>query len=82
MSYDELAQEMWKHENSLEHLQAKAKMARRAALQGRVNGWVMLTSVIIAFLALDPACVKTHRCFDSRDKILVRFAGGSDEALR
>jgi hypothetical protein len=29
MSYDELAQEMWKREGALEHLQAKAEMARR-----------------------------------------------------
>jgi hypothetical protein len=57
MSYDELAQEMWKREDSLPHLQAKAEMARRAALQARFNGWIMLTSVVIAFLAaLASAC--------------------------
>ncbi len=51
MSYDELAQEMWKREASLEHLQAKAEMARRAAVQARFNGWVMLASTIIALMA-------------------------------
>jgi hypothetical protein len=29
----------------------------------------------------DPGCVKTRRWTDSGDKILARFAGGSDEAL-
>jgi hypothetical protein len=51
MSYDELAQEMWKREDSLPHLQAKAEMARRAALQARQNGRYMLASVIIAAIA-------------------------------
>ena len=51
MSYDELAQEMWKREDSLDHLQAKAEMARRAALQARQNGHYMLASVIIAAIA-------------------------------
>ena len=51
MSYEELAQEMCKRENSLDHLTAKAEMARRAALQARFNGRVMLASVIIAMLA-------------------------------
>jgi len=57
MTYDELVQEMWKREDSLEHLQAKAEMARRAALQARLNGRIMLASVIVAlFAALASAC--------------------------
>jgi hypothetical protein len=57
MSYGELAQEMWKREGSLEHLQAKSEMARRSAMQARFNGRIMLASVIIAlFAALASAC--------------------------
>jgi hypothetical protein len=41
MSYDELAQEMCKREDSLDHLTAKAEMARRAALQAQWNGAVL-----------------------------------------
>lgn len=51
MSYDELAQEMYKRQDSLDHLTAKAELARRAALQARCNGWFMLASVIVAALA-------------------------------
>jgi hypothetical protein len=51
MSYAELAQEMWKREDSLEHLMAKAEMARRAAVQARFNGYCMLASFIIAAIA-------------------------------
>jgi hypothetical protein len=46
MTEAELTQEMWKREDSLDHL-----MARRAAKQARFNGWCMLASVIIATLA-------------------------------
>lgn len=51
MSYDELAQEMYKREDSLDHLTAKAEMARRAALQAQWNGRCMLASVIVATVA-------------------------------
>jgi hypothetical protein len=57
MSYAELAQEMYKREDSLDHLIAKAEMARRAAEQARWNGRCMLASVIIAaFAAIASAC--------------------------
>jgi hypothetical protein len=51
MSYAELAQEMCKREDSLDHLTAKAEMARRAALQAQWNGRFMLASVIVAAIA-------------------------------
>jgi hypothetical protein len=51
MSYDELAQEMYKRPDSLDHLTAKAEMARRAAVQDRWKGWLMLASVVVAALA-------------------------------
>jgi hypothetical protein len=66
MSYDELAQEMWKREDSLPHLQAKAEMARRAALQARWNGYCMLASVMVATIAAiisaASAYLSTHHC--------------------
>ena len=51
MSEAELTQEMWKKEDSLDHLMAKAEMARRAAAQARFNGRCMLASAIIAAVA-------------------------------
>lgn len=48
MTYDELAQEMCKRADSLDHLTAKAEMARRAAIQDRRRSLIMLTSVLIA----------------------------------
>ena len=51
MSYDELAREMHKREDSLPHLTAKAEMARRAALQAKQNAIYQLWSVIIAAVA-------------------------------
>ena len=51
MTYDELAQEMYKRADSLDHLTAKAEMARRAAVQDRWKGWIMLASVVIAAIA-------------------------------
>ena len=57
MSYPELAQEMWKREDSLEHLMAKAEMARWAAEQARFNGRCMLASAIMAAVsAIASAC--------------------------
>jgi hypothetical protein len=60
MSYDELAQEMWKREDSLEHLQAKAEMARRTALQARWNGYCMLASVVVAMAAAIISAVSAY----------------------
>lgn len=51
MTYDELAQEMYKRADSLDHLTAKAEMARRAAVQGRWKSYMMLASVIVATIA-------------------------------
>jgi shikimate kinase len=51
MTYDELAQEMYKRADSLDHLTAKAEMARRAAVQGRWKSCMMLASVIVATIA-------------------------------
>ncbi len=62
-SYAELAQEMWKREDSLPHLMAKAEMARRAAVQARFNGWCMLASVIIATLAAIASACSAHFAF-------------------
>jgi hypothetical protein len=57
MTYDELAQEMYKRPDSLDHLTAKAEMARRAALQDQKRSRIMLASVIIATLsAIASAC--------------------------
>ena len=51
MSYAELAQEMYKRADSLDHLTAKAEMARRAAFQDQRKSWFMLASVVIAAIA-------------------------------
>jgi hypothetical protein len=51
MSYDELAQDMYKRADSLDHLTAKAEMARREALQVQRNNNYMLASVIVAAIA-------------------------------
>ena len=51
MTYAEPAREMHKREDLLDHLMAKAEMARRAAEQARFNGRCLLGSVIIAALA-------------------------------
>jgi hypothetical protein len=48
MTYAELAQELYKRPDSLDHLMAKAEMARRAAVQAERNGRIMLASVIVA----------------------------------
>jgi hypothetical protein len=50
MTYDELAQEMYKRADSLPHLTAK-EMARRAAVQDQWKSWIMLASVLIAAVA-------------------------------
>ncbi len=47
-TYDELAQDMCKREDCLEHLTAKAEMTRRTAVQATWNGRYMLASVIVA----------------------------------
>ena len=60
MSFDELAQDLYKREDSLDHLTAKAEMARRAALQARWNGRCMLASVIIAALAAIASAVSAY----------------------
>jgi hypothetical protein len=50
-TYDELAQDMCTRADGLQHLTAKAEMARRAAVQDRFRSWVMLASTIIAAVA-------------------------------
>jgi hypothetical protein len=65
MSYAELAQEMWKREDSLEHLMAKAEMVRRAAVQARFNGYCMLASVIIAAIAAIASAFSAYLAFVS-----------------
>jgi hypothetical protein len=50
-TYDELAQDMCTRADGLQHLTAKAEMARRAAVQDRFRSWVMLASTIIAAIA-------------------------------
>jgi uncharacterized membrane protein len=50
-TYDELAQDMCTREDCLEHLTAKAEMARRAAVRDRLISWTMLASVLIAAVA-------------------------------
>jgi hypothetical protein len=60
MSFDELAQDLYKREDSLDHLTAKAEMARRAALQARWNGRCMVASVIIAALAAIASAVSAY----------------------
>jgi hypothetical protein len=51
MTYAELAQELVKRPDSLDHLTAKAEMTRRAAVQDRWQSGLMLASVVIAALA-------------------------------
>jgi hypothetical protein len=65
MSYAELAQEMYKREDSLDHLTAKAEMARRAAVQARFNGYCMLASVIIAAIAAIASAFSAYFAFIS-----------------
>jgi hypothetical protein len=60
MSFDELAQDLHKREDSLDHLTAKAEIVRRAALQARWNGRCMLASVIIAALAAIASAVSAY----------------------
>ncbi len=50
-TYDELAHDMCTRADSLQHVTAKAEMARRAAVQDRFRSWVMLASTIIAAIA-------------------------------
>jgi hypothetical protein len=50
-TYNELAQDMCTRADSLQHLTAKAEMARRAAVQDRFRSRVMLASTIIAAMA-------------------------------
>jgi hypothetical protein len=63
MSYDELAQQMSTREDCLEHLIAKAEMARRAAEQARWNGRCMLASVIIAAVAAIASACSAYFAF-------------------
>jgi hypothetical protein len=63
MSDAELTQEMWKREDSLPHLMAKAEMARRAAQQARWNGRFMLASVIIAAVAAIASACSAYFAF-------------------
>jgi hypothetical protein len=63
MSYAELAQELWRREDSLPHLMAKAEMARRAAVQARFNGRCMLASVIIAAVAAVASACSAYFAF-------------------
>ena len=70
MTYDELAHEMYKREDSLPHLTAKAEMARRAALQARWNGRCMLASVIIATFAALTSAGSAYFTYLSATKIL------------
>lgn len=69
MTYEELAQEMWKRADSLDHLTAKAEMARRAALQARSNGWCMLASVIVAAIAATASAVSAYYAYLSTVKL-------------
>jgi len=50
-TYDELAHDMCTRADGLQHLAAKAEMARRAAVQDRFRSRVMLASTIIAAIA-------------------------------
>lgn len=50
-TYNELAQDMCTRQDCLEHLTAKAEMARRAAIQDRRRSGMMLASVIVAAVA-------------------------------
>jgi hypothetical protein len=50
-TYNELARDMCTRADSLQHLTAKAEMARRAAVQDRFRSRVMLASTIIAAMA-------------------------------
>ena len=63
MSYDELAREMYKREDSLDHLTAKAEMARRAALQARRTGRYMPASVITAAIAAIASAVSAYYAY-------------------
>jgi hypothetical protein len=60
MSYDELAQEMYKRADSLDHLTAKAEMARRAAVSDRWKSRMMLASTVIAAIAATASAVSTY----------------------
>lgn len=70
MTYEELAQEMCKREDSLDHLTAKAEMARRAALQARWSGRYMLASVIVATIAAVASAVSAYYAYLSTLKVL------------
>jgi hypothetical protein len=63
ITYAELAQQMSTRVDCLEHLTAKAEMARRAAVQARFNGRCMLASVIIAMLAAIASAVSAYFTF-------------------
>jgi hypothetical protein len=70
MSLDELAQEMWKRADSLDHLTAKAEMMRRQtvaqldATQATVsNAKYMLASVIVAAIAAMASAASAYFAF-------------------
>jgi len=60
MTYEELAQEMCKRADSLDHLTAKAEMARRAAVQDTWKSWMMLASVIVAAIAATASALSAY----------------------
>ena len=56
----QLAQEMRKRPDSLDHLTAKAEMARRAAVQDRRRSWIMLASAVIAAIAVTASALSAY----------------------
>ena len=56
----QLAQEMCKRPDSLDHLTAKAEMARRAAVQDRRRSWIMLASAVIAAIAATASALSAY----------------------
>ena len=60
MTYAELAQEMYKRADSLDHLIAKAEMARRAAVQDTWKSWMMLASVVVAAIAAAASALSAY----------------------
>jgi len=79
-TYDELAQDMYKRPDSLDHLTAKAEMARRSASVSLRNSRLMLASVLIALVAAIASAASAYFAYLSSQRPPVVIEGSPNAA--
>jgi len=79
---DELMQDMCTRADCLEHLTAKAEMARRAAVQDRTRSYIMLASVIVATISAIASACSAYFSYVSAITKLPTSAGSASRAMQ